>query len=186
MMRISAGNFAAEVPLLFTIGIIIIFSIVGNTNNATLYGQTFQSPPPLPSSNTTSATPSSPVAHGVRITSPVKGQQVPIGDLTISGTSRGNGTADCQVSIIVNGVKPYQNASATGAGGASDYSKWNFFLTSNYTSIKEGLNKITSKFSCRSNPALASFYSVNVTGTRGGSSLAIPPPSTNTTGPQNP
>jgi hypothetical protein len=86
---------------------------------------------------------SSSLAHGVRITSPVKGQQVPIGDLTISGTSKGNATTNCKVSIIVNGVKPYQNASASGPGSASDYSKWNFHLTSKYTLIKEGINRIT-------------------------------------------
>ena len=49
--------------------------------------------------------------------------------------------------VIVNGVKPYQNATATGPGGASDYSKWNFTLTSKYTLIKEGVNKIVAKFS---------------------------------------
>ena len=109
--------------------------------------------------------PSSPIAHSVRITAPVNGQQVPIGNLTISGTSKDNINSNCYVNVIVNDVKPYQNASATGPGGVNDYSSWMFNLTSKYTTLKEGAsNKITAKFSCSSNPTLASFYSVNVTG----------------------
>ena len=125
---------------------------------------------PIPStsqiSNTTAAT--SFVAHDIRITSPVKGQQVPIGILSVTGVSKDNATTDCQVFVIVNGIKPYQNASATGPGGNKDYSKWSFTLSPKYTLIKEGENKIATKFSCEPNPAMASFYSVNVTGTRTG------------------
>jgi hypothetical protein len=106
--------------------------------------------------------------HAVKITSPSKSQQVPIGkDLTISGTSIDNLTSSCQVSVIVNSIKPYQPSTATGTagGGASDYSKWNFILTSKYTTIKQGPNnKITAKYSCINNPSVVSYSSVNVTG----------------------
>ncbi len=182
-MTTSARNFAAKMPLLFTTGIIIIFSIVQNPDDAKVYAQTSQPSPKMPVSSPSSS--SSSVAHGVRITSPVKGQQVPIGDLTISGTSKGNATTNCQVSIIVNDIKPYQNASAGGPGGASDYSKWNFLLTSKYTFIKEGVNKITAKFSCIPNPAVASFYSVNVTGIRTGGGTSPLPPTTRTITPSS-
>ena len=121
-----------------------------------------QSTSQLPSS---SSLYSSSVLHGVRITVPIKGQQVPAGTiLKISGTSKDNATSDCQVNIIANGVKPYQNTSAAGSDGPKDYSRWTFSLSSNYTLIKQGTNEITAKFSCNSNPSLASFYSVNVTG----------------------
>jgi hypothetical protein len=110
--------------------------------------------------------PLSPKLHAVRITSPTKGQQISIGkDLTITGISSANATSHCQVSIIINGVKPYQPATGSGPGGAADYSKWNFVLTSKYTTIKPGpANKITAKHTCEGNPSIASFYSVNVTG----------------------
>jgi hypothetical protein len=101
----------------------------------------------------------------VQIISPNKGQQVPINSnsLSISGTSNDDLTKDCRVSVIVNGIKPYQPAKATGPSGANDYSKWNFLLTSNYASIKEGPdNKITAKLICQ--PNLTKWYSVNVTG----------------------
>jgi hypothetical protein len=127
-----------------------------------------QSTSQLPSSSSSSLSSSS-VLHGVRITVPIKGQQVPAGTLVkISGTSKDNATSDCQVNIIANGVKPYQNTSAAGSGGPKDYSRWTFSLSSNYTLIKQGTNEITAKFSCNSNPSLASFYSVNVTGVQKG------------------
>ena len=110
---------------------------------------------------------------GVKITSPAKGQQVPIGGLTISGTSTDDPVDNCQVSIILNGVKPYQETNATGPGSepgkATDYSTWKYTFTPSYAVIKEGVNKITSKISCTpSKPtsvaSLAKWYSVNVTG----------------------
>jgi hypothetical protein len=103
----------------------------------------------------------------IKITSPTRGQQVLVGkDLTISGTSIANATSNCQVSVIVNNVKPYQNATAAGTGGAADYSKWNFVLTSKYTTIKPGDNRITAKYECANNPASKGFSSVNVTGVK--------------------
>ena len=168
--------------------IVLILSVMWVTNNVTIYGQIFQpsqstpsktASPSTSSSNTTTAATSF-VAHGVRITSPIKGQQVPVGILTVTGTSKDNATTDCQVFVIVNGVKPYQNASATGPGGSQDYSKWSFTLSPKYTLIKEGINKITAKFSCNPNPTMASFYSVNVTGTTTGgkspATVSVPPP----------
>ena len=110
--------------------------------------------------------PNQPKLHLVKITSPIKGQQVLIGkDLAIFGTSVANTTtSDCKVAIIVNGIKPYHDASASTRPGQTDYSKWNFTLTSAYTAIKPGQNKITAKFSCSNNPILMSHNSVNVSG----------------------
>jgi hypothetical protein len=102
---------------------------------------------------------------GVRITSHTTGQQVPVGQLTISGTSTDNPTTDCQVSVDVNDVKPLQNATATGPGGVNDYSTWQFTYTEDYQLIQEGVNELTSKLSCLSNPTnIARYYSVNVIG----------------------
>ncbi len=103
--------------------------------------------------------------HMIKITSPTKGQQIPVhSSLMVTGTaSVGNSTsANCEVSVIVNGIKPYQKAVPTGHGGASDYSTWNYRLAP--TVIKQGQNKITAKFSCGNNPILTSHISVNVTG----------------------
>lgn len=150
-------------------GIILVFAIcndaiASNTITAAAQGT---APPPPPAVTTTKS-------HSIRINSPTKGQQVPIGqDVPISGITTGtvNATSHCQVSVIVNGIKPYHQANATGPHGVADYSNWKFVLTSNYTTIKEGQNKITARYTCTSNPNLKflpesvkTFYSVNVTG----------------------
>jgi hypothetical protein len=97
--------------------------------------------------------------------SPTKGQQVLTDkDLEIYGTSEYNIISDCKVSVIINGIKPYQLTFPHGDAGVNDYSRWSFTLTPEYTSIKEGQNKITAKFSCTNDPNLISHNSVNVTG----------------------
>ena len=107
-----------------------------------------------------------PTAHNVRISSPAKGEKVPIAkNLVISGISAGNSNAtsiNCHVSVIVNGIKPYRTATASGPSGSDDYSKWRFTLTP--TAIKAGQNKITAEYSCANSPTSLSHYSVNVTG----------------------
>ena len=119
--------------------------------------------------NTTAAAPN----IGVKITSPTKGQQVPIGILKVEGTSTVGQDLDkehltgCNVSVILNDIKPYQPATATGSGGQNNYSTRSYMLTPNYATIEEGVNKITSKLSC-DNETITKWYSVNVTGIAGG------------------
>ena len=74
----------------------------------------------------------------VKIVSPTEGQQVPVGEeLIVSGESSDDTSKNCTVSVIANNIKPYHTASATGTGGADDYSQWSFTLSSNYTDIIE-------------------------------------------------
>ena len=116
--------------------------------------------------------------HVIKITSPTKGQQIQVGsNLTIAGTSIDNGTTspDCKVSVIVNGIWPYQQVVPTGHGGANDYSTWNYMLTPTYSAIKDGQNKITAKFSCSNNPSLTSHNSVNVTGVANSNTAIVAP-----------
>ncbi|HEX2067529.1 MAG TPA: hypothetical protein VHF08_02395, partial [Nitrososphaeraceae archaeon] len=80
---------------------------------------------------------------GVKIISPITGQQVPVGELTISGISTDNATTDCTVYADWNNLKPFQKAIATGPGGGSDYSKWNFTYTPQYHIITNGTNELT-------------------------------------------
>ena len=164
--------------------IVFANSIEANLLNPNIaYGQNKSSSPSL---STTSHKTSTSKLHAIRITSPVRGQDVPVGkNLLVSGISTtGNATASskCHVSIIVNGIKPYQNGSGIGAKGQNDYSKWTFLLISKYTTIKEGANKITSKYSCGNNPNLVSYYGLNVTGVVGtGGSIGKSQPRTTTT-----
>ena len=101
----------------------------------------------------------------VKITSPAKGQKVPVGELKVLGTSTDNATTDCQVYVDVNDIKPMQNTTAVGPAVQNDYSNWNFTYTNKYHLISEGINELTAKLSCINNPAnITKYYSVNVTG----------------------
>jgi hypothetical protein len=108
--------------------------------------------------------PSSPIPkETIKIVNPITTQNVSTGqELIISGLSSDNTLKDCSVSLIVNDVRPYQNAVASGTEGIDDFSQWKFVLRSNYTNIIEGENKITSKLTCSSAPPR--WYSVFVNG----------------------
>ena len=126
----------------------------------------------------------------IKITSPTNGQNVSTGsNLTISGSATGTNTTSpstgnnkddnrCYVSVIVNNIKPYQNATAGGPKGVNDYSKWYYTLSTKFGAIKEAQNKLTGRLSClqasniNSDSAnvinttnnLIKWFSVNVTG----------------------
>ena len=101
----------------------------------------------------------------IKITSHVTGQQVPIGELTISGTSTDDATTDCTVYADWNDQKPFQKALATGPGGVNDYSTWTFTYTDKYHLITNGTNNLTSKLSCLSSPMnLTKWNSIDVIG----------------------
>ena len=160
MARISLSTF--QIPLLIVAGFALFLSTI-----VISYQQ-------VPPTTTHSNQPT------VKITMPKSGESVPTsGNLTLIGTSSDTGTSACQVSIIVNDVKPYQTAAATGNGGASDYSQWKFTITPNYTAIKEGQNKITSKVTCPGGGVgLTKWFGINVTGVTG----AVPVSANSTSG----
>ena len=161
----------------FILGTVLFFLNSSGNNNNVIYAQ-FQN-------NNNSKT-----LLGVNITSPEKGQQIAVGNnLTVSGKSTDEPTSnDCQVSVIVNSIKPYQPATANGTIGKNDYSRWFFVLSSNYTSIKEGVNEITAKLSCLSslsNNNTTKWYSINVTGisTAINNNITFPPQSSSVISP---
>jgi hypothetical protein len=158
MKRSSQINLTKELKLLlFTFGILILlyFALSDHYSVLHIQAQLPQQQQQLP-----------PVIS-IKITSPVV-SQVPIGQLTISGTSSDNPTTDCTVYADWNNTKPFQKAIATGPGGANDYSSWTFTYTDKYHLITNGTNNLTSKLSCFTNNGAAAnitkSYSVNVIG----------------------
>jgi hypothetical protein len=168
----------------FILGTVLFFlNSSSNDNNNVIYAQ-FQN-----NNNNNSKT-----LLGVNITSPEKGQQIPVGNnFTVSGKSTDEPTSnDCQVSVIVNSIKPYQPATANGTIGKNDYSRWFFVLSSNYTAIKEGVNEITAKLSCLSslsNNNTTKWYSINATGIptaiNNNNNISFPPQSSSVISPSN-
>ena len=117
-----------------------------------------------------------PKSMGVKINYPIANQEVPVGKLTVSGSSTDTASEDCNVFVDLNDVKPFQNATATGLGGKSDYSNWTFSYTEKYRLITEGKNELTAKLTCNGNDLAnnngtsntanekSKWYSINVTG----------------------
>lgn len=114
-----------------------------------------------------------PQLPGIKITSHVQGQQVPIDILSIMGISTDNSTSVCEVYMILNEIKPYQRVNPTGNNvtGNQDYSTWNYTFTPEYATIQEGNNRMVSKITCIDhsgidNENLTKFNSLNITGIR--------------------
>ena len=85
--------------------------------------------------------------------------------LIVTGTATDDANSPCDVSILINDVRPYQPTTPQGTSGKDDYSNWQFLITPEYAPIKQGANKITAKLSCLKSPTnLTKWYSVNVTG----------------------
>jgi hypothetical protein len=117
-----------------------------------------------------------PNSMGVKINYPIANQEVPVGKLNVSGSSTDTASEDCNVFVDLNDVKPFQNATATGLGGKSDYSNWTFTYTEKYRLITEGKNELTAKLTCNGNDLAnnngtsniasekSKWYSINVTG----------------------
>jgi hypothetical protein len=101
----------------------------------------------------------------IEITSPSQGQQVPVGELTLSGTSADNATTNCQVDVDWNDQKPYQKTLATGPSGVNDYSNWTFTYTRDYHLITNGTNELTARLSCTDNSIPVAWDTVAVLGT---------------------
>lgn len=134
------------------------------------------------------------IEHGVyaitiKIESPLSNQQVPVGELKISGTSSDNSSAQCQVYVDWNNLKPYQLATPTGSNGTSDFSTWSFTYSSKYHLIQTGLNDLTSKITCLvppTGPTVTKWFSINVTGSSSPnqtSNVQLPLPTANNKGP---
>ena len=154
--RQSGRNWRDEFDMnpnvLWTVGMSLMTVIFLMTSNNIIYGQV-----------TENSTSQSATDEWIKIVNPETDQQIPAGkEFTVSGESSDDTSKDCDVSVIVNYVKPYHTASATGAGGADDYSQWDFTLSSNYTEIKEGTNRITAKLFC--SPTSVRWYSLDIMG----------------------
>jgi hypothetical protein len=135
MKMFSQFKLTKELVLLFTFGIIILLYFAFPDYYRTLHVQAqLQQQHPLPMMT-------------INITSPMRGE-VPVGELTISGTSTDNATTDCTVYADWNNTKPFQKAVATGPGGGNDYSRWTFTYTAEYHLITNGTNNLTSTLSC--------------------------------------
>jgi hypothetical protein len=136
VFRLGTRSFTTRLTH-FVVGASILLSLSSAVLTNLAFGQIFPKTPLSKSGsnpNSTLTLQHQTKPNMVKITSPTKGQHVPVRkDLVISGTSAGNSnptSINCQVFVIVNGIKPYQQSTPIGPNGAGDYSKWSFFVNS--------------------------------------------------------
>jgi hypothetical protein len=86
----------------------------------------------------------------IKILTPSDEVYVPLGKLTIIGTSSDNATTDCSVLVRWNDLSSQNKAVPTGLGIDNDYSTWMFTFNNNYHSITKGPNKMTAELRCNS------------------------------------
>ena len=179
MRILSDLKVRTKIILAFLFGFGILLPVITPVNIFIIFAQTTPMLSPIsPSSSGNTTLPS------VEITFPRDDQQEPVGELTIQGTSSDNAESNCQVYADVNDITPMQNATASGLGGANDYSNWTFAYTPDYQTITEGTNELTAKISCFDvGPTPISKYnSVNITGLPSPDTFAAPVPIPSTTG----
>ena len=164
LLRLSNVKTKLILPGLFGFSILLAMII----SPVIVIAQTppMSTPSPTPASSSTG----NDTEHTIEITSLQDGQMVPVGELTIQGTS--------------SDITPMQNATGSGSGGATDYSNWTFAYTPDYQTITEGTNELTAKISCFDvGPTPISKYnSVNITGLPSPDTFAAPVPIPSTTG----
>ena len=73
-----------------------------------------------------------------------------MGHLIINGISTDTLQTNCKVFVDWNDLKPMQNVTAIGSGGASDYSNWTYTYNEDYHNVTAGVNELTSKITCYS------------------------------------
>lgn len=102
----------------------------------------------------------------VEITYPEAYQHIPSGRLKVYGISSDSNSTLCQVFILINDQRPYQNATGTGPQGKDDYSKWTFTFDPYYSLVRDGSNQIVSKIVCQYNDGTnsAAYNKIYVTG----------------------
>ena len=169
---------------LFGFGLLLpVITPSSSVNTFVVFAQTTPMSPSSPLIPADPNTSNNETLPSIEITSPQDGQRVPVGELTIEGTSSDDAESNCQIYADVNDMTPMQNATASGQGGVNDYSNWTFTYTPQYQVITEGANELTAKISCfdAGLTPVSKYNSVNITGLPSPDTFAAPVPIPSTT-----
>jgi hypothetical protein len=157
--EIKIAKNAAYVSFLVLITVLVAYATILLFDKVTIIDKAFGQLP------TSLSSPSSRI--NIKIVHPDYGQITNVKNkLEISGESRYNPSYTCQVSVIINDVKPYQKTTPTGDGIQNDYSTWKYTINPDYTTIRNGDNRITARLICTDDLGqdVRKWYSVNVIG----------------------
>jgi len=103
----------------------------------------------------------------INIISPTNNSQIPVGNLTITGTAAYSSSQPCTVYALWNDTQSIPRPVITISDG-KNYSMWKFTYDSEYHEIIEGPNSLTAILSClnlpNDNDNLTKLYSINING----------------------
>lgn len=101
----------------------------------------------------------------INIISPTNNSQIPVGNLTITGTAAYSSSQPCTVYALWNDTQTIPRPVITISDG-KNYSMWKFTYHSEYHEIIEGPNSLTAILSCLNlpNDNLTKLYSINING----------------------
>ena len=175
-IEIQVARNATFISFIALTVLLVVYVTLLLFDNVSMIGKAFGQ---LPASST-----SPPVPIEVKITYPDKGYITNVGNnLEILGESDYDPSNSCHVSVIVNDVKPYQKTIPTGVKTKNDYSTWKYSINSNYTTLKDGDNRVTARLLCSDDQGKneKKWYSINVIGQTGtetrsanGETISIP------------
>ena len=169
--EIQTARNVAYISFLLLTTILVVYVTILLFDKVTTISKAFGQLPP-------SSTSLSSVPINVKIIYP--DQTMDVGSsLEISGESKYDPSYACRVSVIINDVKPYQKTTPTGDGMGNEYTTWKYTIDSDYTSLREGDNRITARLICSDDQGkdIRKWYSVNVIGqtaTEKGETISIP------------
>jgi hypothetical protein len=144
--EIKKAKTAISVSFLVFTTILVVYATMLLFNDVSILGKAAGLPSSL-SASSSSFSSSGPL--GVEIVYPIKDQTTNIkDDLEILGVSSSNPGYVCHVSVIINDVKPYQKTTPTGSNVENNYSIWKYVVNPDYTTMREGDNKITARLLC--------------------------------------
>lgn len=161
--EIQTARNVAYISFLLLTTILVVYVTILLFDKVTTISKAFGQ---LPASSTSLL----PSPISVKIIYPDKGQTMDVGSsLEISGESTYDPSYACRVSVIINDVKPYQKTTPTGDGMGNEYATWKYTIDSDYTTIREGDNRITARLICTDDVGedVRKWYSVNVIGQTG-------------------
>ena len=101
----------------------------------------------------------------INIISPTNNSQVPVGNLTITGTAAYNSSHPCTVYALWNDTQSIPHP-VISISDEKNYLMWKFTYDSEYHEIIEGPNSLTAILSCLNlpNDNLTKLYSINING----------------------
>jgi len=101
----------------------------------------------------------------INIISPTNNSQVPVGNLTITGTAAYSSSQPCTVYALWNDTQSIPRPVIT-ISDEKNYSMWKFTYDSEYHEIIEGPNSLMAILSCLNLPSdnLTKLYSINING----------------------